>query len=204
MKKSEFRKRSGGFSLVELLIVVVVMLVVAAIAAPNIMQAVANFRLRSAATAQAQMVQRVRMKALSNNRIEKLGFTWNWIGGSSYYVSTFVEEHPANWTVDANERDLVAQMPLGMWMGWGPDTTTMQLDFVPQNEWWRMGFDGQGNPCVWDFNGGCSVAFGGQQRVGFVYYLYQTNTWNPTGYAAVTISPSGRVRTWIWSGNRWQ
>jgi prepilin-type N-terminal cleavage/methylation domain-containing protein len=199
---SRLRRQSAGFSLVELLIVVVIIMVVSAIAAPNVIQAYANFRLRSAATAQAQMLQRVRMKALNNNRIEKLGFTWNWTG-SYYYVTTFVEDNPANWSIDASERDVVAQMPTNMWYGWGPDTSTMQLDFVAQNLWWAMGFDAQGNPCYWNFAGGCDTTYGGQ-RVGFVYYLYQHNEWNPTGYAAITVSPSGRVRTWTWSGTRWQ
>jgi len=43
------RGRTGGFSLIEILIVVFVVMVVAAIAVPNVLLAVANIRLRASA-----------------------------------------------------------------------------------------------------------------------------------------------------------
>ena len=204
MKTRELRRRSGGFSLIELLIVVVIILVVAAIATPNIMQAMQNFRLRSSATALAQVTQRTRMEALSANQVKKLGWAWTFTG-STWYMSSFIDSN-ANWMIDANlgENVQVARMPANIWLGWGPDTSTMQLDFVAQPLWWQVAFNEQGVPCVYNWGGGaCQTTWGGQP-VGFVMYMYQHRDWNPTGYAAVTVSPAGRVRVWTWSGTRWQ
>src|SRR5258708_24168895 len=59
--------RTGGFSLIELLIVVFVVMVVAAIAVPNILLAVSNIRLRASAGDLAGLMQQARIMAAKNN-----------------------------------------------------------------------------------------------------------------------------------------
>src|SRR5258708_30902676 len=59
--------RTGGFSLIELLIVVFVVMVVAAIAVPNVLLAVSNLRLRASAGDLAGLMQQARIMAAKNN-----------------------------------------------------------------------------------------------------------------------------------------
>src|SRR3989442_6705956 len=61
------RGRTGGFSLIEVLIVVFVVMVVAAIAVPNVLLAVANIRLRASAGDLAGLMQQARIMAAKNN-----------------------------------------------------------------------------------------------------------------------------------------
>src|SRR2546423_8217332 len=58
----------GGFSLVELLVVVAVILVVAAVATPNIVNALRTQRLRGTAGDYASLLQRARIRAVEDNR----------------------------------------------------------------------------------------------------------------------------------------
>src|SRR5258708_35427439 len=59
--------RTGGFSLIELLIVVFVVMVVAAIAIPNVLLTVSNLRLRASAGDLAGLMQQARIMAAQNN-----------------------------------------------------------------------------------------------------------------------------------------
>src|SRR6267143_6987867 len=61
------RGRTGGFSLIEILIVLFVVMVVAAIAVPNVMLAVSNIRLRASAGDLAGLMQQARILAAKNN-----------------------------------------------------------------------------------------------------------------------------------------
>ena len=62
------RKRQSGFSLIELLVVIAIIMVVAAMATPNVMTAINNIRLRSAASEVAGLLQQCRQAAVRNNR----------------------------------------------------------------------------------------------------------------------------------------
>src|SRR6266481_6256495 len=68
------RDRTGGFSLIELLIVVFVVMVVAAIAVPNILLAVSNIRLRASAGDLAGLMQQARIMAAKNNTIYSIRY----------------------------------------------------------------------------------------------------------------------------------
>src|SRR6202140_2844279 len=63
------RGRTGGVSIIELLIVFFVVMVIAAIAIPNILSAVSNIRLRASAGDLAGLMQQARIMAAKNNTI---------------------------------------------------------------------------------------------------------------------------------------
>ena len=196
--------RHRGFSLIELLVVVAIILVISAVAVPNIMRAMSAYRLRSAAGEYAQLVQRTRMEALKNNRDTRMWYGWS-VSSEGWRPNFFVDAN-LNWTMDADEATF--QLPRNMWWGWGPSTATMNLEFTPISQTWiHPGFNSRGIPCAYFIVSWseCSTTSGGQP-VGFVYFLTDTETgwWAPTGYAAVTVSPSGKVKTWTWDGARWE
>ncbi|MGH9557556.1 MAG: pilus assembly FimT family protein [Terriglobales bacterium] len=198
------RTRQSGFSLIELLVVVAIILVVSAVAVPNIMRAMSAYRLRSAAGEYAQLVQRMRMEALKNNRDMRIWYGWS-VSSEGWRPSFYVDAD-LDWTMDANEAAF--PLPRNMWWGWGPSTATMNLDFTYISQTWiHPGFNSRGIPCAYGIVSWsqCSTTSGGQP-VGFVYFLtdYETGWGSPTGYAAVTVSPSGKVKVWTWSGSSWQ
>ncbi len=199
------RTKLSGFSLVELLVVVAIILVVSAVAVPNIMRAMSAYRLRSAAGEQAQLLQRLRMEAVNSNRDMRISWWWNW-DGDSWNMSFYVDRD-LDWQMDAGEPFVT--MPQNMWWGWGPSMATMNLDYAPVNTWQPPGFNSRGIPCAYGVVtwNECSTTTPGGAPIGFAYFLtdIQTGNWGaPTGYAAITVSPSGKVSTWTWDGNSWQ
>jgi hypothetical protein len=61
------------------------------------------------------------------------------------------------------------------------------------------GFDGRGLPCN-PVSGTCTF----NQGTGFYYYLRQDRIFSSTSWAAVSVSPAGRVKVWMWNGSAWQ
>ena len=201
------RRKQSGFSLIELLIVVAIILVVSAVAVPNIMRAMSAYRLRSTAGQYAQLVQRMRMEALKNNRDMRMWYGWSM--SSEGWRPSFYVDYDLNWNMDTGEPSF--QLPRNMWYGWGPSTATMNLDFTPITQTWiHPGFNSRGIPCAYGLVSWtqCDTfdTSGGGQPVGFVYFLtdYETGWWGPTGYAAVTVAPSGKVKVWTWDGVSWE
>src|SRR6202011_3012617 len=73
--KGKLGKAQRGFSTVEMLVVVFVMLITAAIASPNIMQAVYNVRLRTTAGDLAGLMQQARILAAKGNTPYDIRYT---------------------------------------------------------------------------------------------------------------------------------
>jgi prepilin-type N-terminal cleavage/methylation domain-containing protein len=189
------RRLSAGFSLLEMLIVVAVLLAIAALAVPNMMSTISNYRLRGAASNIAGIVQTMRMRAIHDNRIYTLR-TGTWNGARLAYVDL-----NGNGSFDSTTPEPSVQFPTGVSLvaGWGPSITSMQLGYTPQNPGTvapTFGF--MGLPCVM-VSGICKTTINGYP-VGFVIFVTDTRG----AWAASTVSPAARVRTWLWSGSSWQ
>jgi prepilin-type N-terminal cleavage/methylation domain-containing protein len=198
------RRKQGGFSLVELLVVVAIILTISAVAAPNVMRTLNAYRLRSAIHSQAELIQRARMEALRDNRIKHLWYQWQWDGGA-WRTSFFIDDN-GNWWQEPTET-IQYPLPNYMFWGWGPSTASMNLDFTPQSTGMLPSFDARGLPCWFNSANDCSTMVGGQP-VGFVFYMEYVEKgwwdWSELSYAAISVSPSGKVRTYTWDGNTWQ
>jgi prepilin-type N-terminal cleavage/methylation domain-containing protein len=197
------RKRHAGFSLVELLVVVAIILVISAVAAPNVIQALNAYRLRSALQGEVEIIQRARMEAMKDNRIKRVGNWWT-CGGGACNNAIFIDQN-GNWMQDATETTAY-RLPTYIWSGWGPSTNSMNLEFTPS--WGLPSFDARGIPCQFSGANNCPSNVGGQP-IGFVSYLQFVeegwwSNWAKVSYAAVSISPSGRIQTYIWDGTQWQ
>jgi hypothetical protein len=49
----------------------------------------------------------------------------------------------------------------------------------------------------------CTYSGGNCTSAGFVYYFMDHRPMGRSGWAAVSISPAGRLKRWFWSGSTW-
>jgi hypothetical protein len=70
---------------------------------------------------------------------------------------------------------------------------TSVLGFTPQTT--EPSFNTRGLPCVYD-DGICT-------NDGFLFYFKDTSRQGSQGWAALSISPAGRIKKWFWTGGSW-
>jgi prepilin-type N-terminal cleavage/methylation domain-containing protein len=202
MKCRAGKRTDGGFSLIELLVVVLITLVVAAMAAPTMVSAIASYRLREAATSLGGLLQNARMNSVRTNTAT--GVQWDTTGGHQrVYVDlpTNTSSATANKTFDAGEPmvefprgvSLVAaghpgNAATGQWTGFTGITDNANPYFNPR-----------GLPCTMPV----SMSLCGNIQP-YVLYLKADNVLGRTMWAAVTVTPAGRIRSWSYQTNKYQ
>lgn len=186
-------RRSGGFTLLELLIVMALLGTMAAVSIPAFVGAIAHTKLRGASSSLAGLIQSGRMQAVKRNRTLTVHFLAK---GDALFA--FVSE-AGNTSPDPEPTDLQVQLggatfQLALPTGPGaPPLTADILSYTPLNLPDSISFSPRGLPCKY-VSGGCSPA-------GFVYYV--TDTGHRNAWTAVSISPGGRVKQWFWNGRVW-
>jgi prepilin-type N-terminal cleavage/methylation domain-containing protein len=188
----------GGFSLIELLVVMAVMLIVAAFAVPSLTNTMAAYRLRGTLTSISGLSQRCRVQALKNNTTERLYFTGA-AGAVVLYCKAVNDPIPQLQPTDP-QISLAPQFsipgaptggptPLTGTIMWGSSNAVFVVDSDPY-------FNSRGLPCAAIGVGtACSTVTG---YVYYVKYAGQNSRW-----AALSISPAGRVQNWFWDGTGW-
>jgi len=189
-----------GFSLVELMIVVAIALIIAAIAIPAVTKTMDVYRTRGAMANVAGMFQRCRLQGIKDDTSERiLGFTTPSGGQPFFYCKDLANQNNAALSTDPQIL-LIPQMSVAA----APQGTPPRL--TPQRMWGanfaNVGvdkdpfFNSRGLPCSAPVpNGACS------KISGYVEYFKYTS--QNTRWAAISISPAGRVQTWFWNGNSW-
>ena len=184
-----------GFSLVETLVVVAIALCISAYAIPNIMQGVANLRLRGAASTLSGFVQNCRMQAIKRNTNKAVHFTVL-SGGSVAFI-----DDPATTTL-ASTNTLQAQLGSQISLvrspsGTGAPTLLDNSIFGGTDPLTTdVTFNARGLPCKYA-SGSCTTGFG------YTYYFTDARVLSHAGWAAISVTPAGRVKTWVWNGSSW-
>ena len=180
-----------GFSLIEVLIVTSVTLCIAATAIPKFVNTMANVELRAGIRSASGILQQTRSQAIKDNKSYKTRYT-NGTGGGIVYADLNDNGHP-----DANEPQaqmgttvLAYSAPSGI-----PALGSTDLDYTPTTTT-ALAFSSTGQPCT---TSGLSTSC----AVGMVIYFTDTRVVGAPGWAAVTVSPAGRVATWMWTGSSW-
>ncbi len=193
-------RRIVGVSLLELCVVLGVMLVVTATALPAVMTAMQHYRLRTAAKDVAAMLQRSRMNCVRDNRHYTVQERQVTLAGVAY--SQLFLDRNANGSYDGGEP--VVQLPAGVRFNSAsaPALSAATLGYTPQPSSTALSFNGMGLPCVMR-NGICTNWDANGNAVAVVYFL-QNSRHATSAWAAVTVTPSGRARTWLWSASNSQ
>ena len=74
-----------------------------------------------------------------------------------------------------------------------PVLSNTVLGFTPQTG--VPSFNTTGLPCVYN-SGACT-------NHGFAYYFHDSRPQGQVGWAALSISPAGRLKKWYWNGSSW-
>ena len=218
MKSGKNSKLSaGGFSLVELMVVVAVMLIVAAVATPNVVNALRTQRLRGTATDYASLLQRTRIRAVEDNRFygQRVGNDPN----NPTAVIAYIDIYPqlGNGTSGQGGYNLgppsdplisfasdVVQVPAGG----VPNTAALAGLVLPAGA--PIGltdappfFNARGLPCIPAAGlptPSCptNTAPPAFLPVAYVTYFQSQTSGN---IEAVTVTPAGRIQHWLYTGN---
>lgn len=188
MKRLHSQRAIRGFSLIEMLVVTSVTLCIAATAIPKVVSTLANIELRGGIRSAAGVLAQARSIAIKDAKFRKVKYT-NGTGGGVVYVDLNDDG-----SVQATEPQaqtgttvLAYSAPTGI-----PALTDTDLGYTPTTTT-SVSFSATGQPCSALHT--CAV--------GMVIYFTDTRTIGAPGWAAVSISPAGRVVTWTWSGAHW-
>jgi len=187
------RSRCRGFSLIELMIVIGVLLILGVIAIPNMMTVISNARLQGGGTNLSGLLQSCRTLAINQNTT----MTTHFMVLANGPVA-FVKK--ASDASGLNGKDTQVQLgaPLTkVTTPTGPGApaalTTTELGFTAVTT--DPSFNSRGLPCAYS-GGVCPTS-------GFVYYFKDNRPMGKIGWIAVSVSPAGRIKRWIYSGVAW-
>jgi prepilin-type N-terminal cleavage/methylation domain-containing protein len=211
--------RMGGFSLIELLVVVFVVLVVAAVAVPNVLLAVATFRLRSSAGDLAGLMQQARIMAAKNNPQIPPLYPVRYGVKNGRQIAFVDINNDSSWTSSVTVNGVTFSEPLiefsgtvvpaaGAPSGSGgqPPAYVLAGDTViggsSYDNTHTMAFTPRGFPCDYITSSSpatCSTP----APTYFVYYLTDTRA-GGSGWAAVVVTKAGRTKVVDWNGTAWK
>jgi Tfp pilus assembly protein FimT len=197
--------------MVELLVVMAILLVVTAMAAPNVVDAIANYKLRNSASAVAGLLQQARLQAIRDNSYYTVRS-----GSIGSAPVAYIDNNPTTPTASDgsgnasyNTGEPVAQLSgTGHFSQSGaPTFNTSSLmgisNVITGDSPFRVSFNSRGLPCQRSGSLCSNLQSGaGNPPVAFVYFLADDRPQN--GWAAVSVSPSGRIRVWQYDGSAWK
>jgi prepilin-type N-terminal cleavage/methylation domain-containing protein len=184
-----------GFTLFEILIVLGIFLILAMIAIPNVTVALSNGRMRASITSLSGVLQSTRMLAVKENRMMTTRLD---VQGAGLIAFAKRASAPDDEDVDIHDNQVAMEAPIEKITtpsGPGAPSTisTAILGFTPETG--QPSFNTRGMPCVYS-GGNCT-------NKGFLYYFHDTRPGSGRGWAALSISPAGRIKKWFWNGSAW-
>jgi len=178
--------RQAGFTMVELMIVIAVIAILTAIAVPNIINSLPNYRLKAAARDLYSNMQQAKMKAIKENKDWAIVFD---SANNRYYICS--DKGADNSWSATGDNSITTTINLlnyknGIGYGHGSATSAVGSSFESDNITYNS------NVVVFNPRG--------SSNAGYVYIDHQTHT---ATFAVGTVS-SGAIRLLKWRGNKWQ
>ncbi len=187
-----------GVTLLELSVVVAVIAVLSAIAVPPIMTSLGGFKLRSSAASLAGLIQETRMRAVRDDKFYTMRAASD--GGATVYYLDLDE----NSTFRSGEELVQVAYDVRV-IPEAAAPAPLPASGYTQDAADPVSFNARGTPCLASGSAptSCRTLVAGAQ-IGFVYYLVRQPPFGSAAYKAVSVTPSGRVRIWSYSGGSWQ
>jgi prepilin-type N-terminal cleavage/methylation domain-containing protein len=197
MKRSG-RPQQHGYSLIEIMMVMVITVLTAGIAIPTMANTIADIKLRSAASSFAGLLQQARLAAVQKNTTYTTAF--NLPSGKGAYAEVLVPVASGGGTYSTGE-------PM-VQFGGNVDQDSAPTGSNPPK------LDAAGGPLGWTATSG-NVSFNSRglacdssatpcgTNVNYIFYFSDTRAFTNKGWAAVSITAAGRIKTWSWSGTQW-
>jgi len=192
------RNGREGFSLLEVLSVTAVSMILTMTALPDMINSLGIMRLHSSMTSLAGVLQNCRILAVKQNRAMTTHFMAKSYGSSSGVIA-YVKLATDASSLDISDSQVQLEAPVTRVTapsgpGAPPALDSSILSFTPQTG--EPSFKPTGLPCAYS-GGNCPNG-------GFIYYFHDTRLAGRTGWAALSISPAGRLKKWYWNGSAWK
>jgi prepilin-type N-terminal cleavage/methylation domain-containing protein len=190
--KTRNHKRHGGYSLIEIALVVTIILILSALAIPNASSAIANIRLRGAASDFAGLVQQTRIAAVKGNTVQTIHFGVP--SGNGAYIDSNGDGSFTTGEPQIQFGGNVNQVA-------SPGGTPSNLDATCTPLGWtatagNISFNARGLTCD-------STATPCGTNVNYIFYFEDTRISGGHGWAAVSITAAARSKVWYWNGSSW-
>ena len=185
---------SRGFSMIELLMVVAITLVLSTIAIANIAAVVSSSRIHAGVSSMSGLFQNCRMLAVKKNKTMTAHVTTVGSGSLMGYVKEATDSSALS-TADSQVKweAPVVRMTTPTGPGAPNVIATTALGYTPQTG--NISFNSRGLPCAYA-SGVCT-------NHGFLYYFKDTSRAGAKGWAALSISPAGKIKKWFWNIGSW-
>jgi prepilin-type N-terminal cleavage/methylation domain-containing protein len=187
-------RRDRGMSLLEMLVVLGILMTLTGISIPPMLTVISNVRLHGGISILSGVLQNCRMLAVKENQSKTTRFTVLANGPVAYIKSATSSAPLATSDPQAQLGSPLMRYITPTGADAPPALTSAQLTFTAETS--DLSFNSRGFPCA--FSGGVCVG------KGFVFYFGDRRLMGRKGWAAVSVSPAGRIRRWIWSGSSWQ
>lgn len=199
-------KSKAGFSLTELMVVLAIVLVVGGVSVPTIARSLEQAKLKSAAVQIADIYQQARMRSAQDNSYHEVLVTPPGALPAQVCVDLNGDgqcgaNDPAS-VLPGQVRLISAGTPSVLdstALGFYALTNDTSITYNQQNmQEHALAWNSLGLPCQRTSTTSACAA------VGWVQYLQLQRTANDSIFAAVSVSPTGRVRIWNYnSGGGW-
>lgn len=198
----ELLDSGDGFSLLELMIVIAIALAITATATPAMVNVVSAARMRGAMTNLTTFLQQTRGNAVRNNLFKT---DYIDVAASEYFVyqQNSSTTQPALSTAEE-------MLPMGkqvVYVGTltgsnapsALDTGTAFGNSSLSAANGAISWNTRGLPC--SFGGGSGSA--ACTNSAFIWYFTFQPPWGSSRWAALSVSPAGRIKAWYWDGSQW-
>ena len=197
------KRHDAGFTLQEILVVVAIGLVISVIALPVMSNAIANMKLRSSMTTVSGLLQNTRAIAVQQNTT-KTACHFNRTStpfSLVYFVKNGTDCTTATLLPSDPQIEMEAPIaPYGAPTGTSAPTAldnTTQLGVTVAPLTTDPSFNSRGIPCQYVAAGTCNT------NNSFIQYYKDNRIGGSGGWAAISVSPAGRIRRWFWNGSSW-
>jgi Tfp pilus assembly protein FimT len=204
-RSSQFSDRSCGLTLVELIVAIAISMVIAGMVVINAQSITRSIRLSESATNYANLLQQARIRAVQDDRYYTILTT---TGTTSSPPTAFVDIAGSGTYATNDPMTVMATGVTASGSSSGPNITGLKSQFLPAGASAQGSlnttaagptFGPRGLPCTPATSAGYTTCpFLTPTSYVTFFQNSQSQKW-----AAVTVTPAGRIRQWSYDGSNW-